>query len=117
MNYNLRFTLYYDAFADAFRDRDAFASYWSHLPVWGDETDSNDVPADRIELLGRIWDLAHLSLADLCELSGMSEDDFANRFMLPIYNRNPLSERSQTPFPITYFIAQALGLVGDDLVL
>lgn len=60
-------------------DRDAFVSDWS---LWGDALDA-DSPADRIDLLARLWDAAHLTIRDIRQHTGLSQAAFATRYCIP----------------------------------
>ena len=63
-------------------DRDAFVSDWSLSSVWGDTPDA-DIPADRIDLLARLWDAAHLTIRDIRQHTGLSQAAFATRYCIP----------------------------------
>lgn len=76
----LFFTLFGDAIASP--DRDAFVSDWSLSSVWGDAPDA-DIPADRIETLGQLWDVAHLTIRDIRAHTGLSQAAFAVRYCIP----------------------------------
>lgn len=63
-------------------DRDAFISDWSLSSAWGDALDA-DSPADRIDLLARLWDAAHLTIRDIRAHTGLSQAAFATRYCIP----------------------------------
>lgn len=63
-------------------NRDAFVSVWSLSPVWGDAPDAG-IPADRIDLLARLWDAAHLTIRDIRQHTGLSQVAFATRYCIP----------------------------------
>lgn len=63
-------------------DRDAFVSDWSLSSAWGDALDA-DSPADRIDLLARLWDAAHLTIRDIRAHTGLSQAAFATRYCIP----------------------------------
>lgn len=63
-------------------DRDEFVSDWSLSPVWDDAPDA-DIPADRIDVLARIWDAAHLTIRDIRAHAGLSQAAFATRYCIP----------------------------------
>lgn len=64
-------------------DRDEFVSDWSLSRVWDDAPDA-DIPADRIDVLARIWDAAHLTIRDIRAHTGLSQAAFATRYCIPI---------------------------------
>lgn len=63
-------------------DRDAFVSDWSLSSAWGDALDAGS-PADRIDLLARLWDAAHLTIRDIRQHTGLSQAAFATRYCIP----------------------------------
>lgn len=63
-------------------NRDAFVSAWSLSSAWGDALDA-DSPADRIDLLARLWDAAHLTIRDIRQHTGLSQAAFATRYCIP----------------------------------
>lgn len=73
-------TIFSDALAAS--DRDAFVSDWALSSAWGD-AEGAEIPADRIEALGSIWDAAHLSIADIRRASGLSRPAFAEHLLIP----------------------------------
>ena len=71
-------------FSDAIgiNDRDAYVSDWALSSIWGDADDA-DIPPQRIEDLGAIWDVAHLSIRDIRRRTGLSQVGFATRYCIP----------------------------------
>lgn len=71
-------------FADAnnIDDRDAFVSDWVLSSVWGDAPE-DDIPADRIDAIGHIWDLAHMPINSIVTASGLTITDFAASYAIP----------------------------------
>lgn len=65
-----------------YAEREAFASDWALSSVWGD-TPEDDVPQQRIDDLGRIWDIAHMTFADILKVSGRTLTDFALHYTIP----------------------------------
>lgn len=63
-------------------ERDAFISDWLLSSVWGDAPDA-DILADRIDLLARLWDAAHLAIRDIRQHTGLSQAAFATRYCIP----------------------------------
>lgn len=63
-------------------DRDAYVSGWATSSIWEDAEDV-DIPADRVEDIGGIWDVAHLSVRSIREMSGLTQAAFAQRFCIP----------------------------------
>lgn len=63
-------------------ERDAFVSDWSLSSIW-DNAAEGDALISRAELCGRIWDLAHMTIADIRHTTGLSQSAFAERFCIP----------------------------------
>ena len=65
-----------------YTDRDAYISDMALSSIWGDADDA-EIPADRIEKLGRIWDRTHRDFRDVVSASGLSCRKVAERFSIP----------------------------------
>lgn len=63
-------------------DRDTYVSDWALSSAWGDAPEA-DVPADRVEELGHLWDAAHLTICDIRAHTGLSQAAFAARYCIP----------------------------------
>ena len=76
-----RATLYSEA--HNYTDRDAYISDLALSSIWGDAPDA-DVPAARLELLGKVYDAAHATVQSLLEQHHMTQTDFARYFCIPL---------------------------------
>lgn len=93
-----------------YTDRDAYVSDMALSSVWGDEPDA-EIPADRIELLGRIWDRTHRTFAEIRETSGMTYRELAQRFCIPVRTMEDWSAgRRQAPLYTMLMIQEILGI-------
>ena len=63
-------------------DRDTYVSDWALSSAWGDAPEA-DVPADRVEELGHLWDAAHLTIRDIRAHTGLSQAAFAVQYCIP----------------------------------
>ena len=63
-------------------DRDTYVSDWALSSAWGDELKA-EIPAARIEMLGQLWDTAHLTIRDIRAHTGLSQAAFAVRYCIP----------------------------------
>ena len=104
--------LFYMIFTDALNisDRDAFISDWALSSVW-EETEDEEIPAERLTELGKIWDVAHASFADIVAASGLKLIDFAARFAIPY--RTVLSWKHgerECPDYMRLLLARAVGM-------
>lgn len=74
--------LFYTIFGAALdsADRDNFISVWALSSAWDDTA---DIPAERIAVLGGIWDAAHLTIRDIRQHTGLSQAAFSARYCIP----------------------------------
>lgn len=73
-------TLWADALTAS--DRDAYVSDWALSSIWGDDPES-EIPAERIEYLGQIWDAAHMDVKSICRAANLTQAALAQRFCIP----------------------------------
>ena len=65
-------------------DRDVYISEWSTSSIWGQPEDLSDNGLLEIAAkLGNIWDVAHMSVKDLCKAAGMTQAAFAQWRCIP----------------------------------
>lgn len=101
-------TLFSAALAAA--DRDAFVSDWSLSSVWGDAPDA-DIPAERIDTLERLWDVAHLTIRDIRQHTGLSQTAFATRYCIPTRTLEDWERGARScPDYLRLLLAEAVGL-------
>lgn len=76
--------LFYELFGAAIKtaDRDAYVSDWALSSAWGDAPEA-EIPANRVEELGQLWDAAHLTIRDIRAHTGLSQAAFAVRYCIP----------------------------------
>lgn len=72
----------------AYTDRDAYVSDMALSSVWGDAEDA-EVPAERLAaerlaLLGGIWDGAHCTIPELIKMYSLTQTGFAQYFGIPL---------------------------------
>lgn len=104
--------LFYTLFGEAITspDRDAFVSDWSLSSVWGDAPDA-DIPADRIDMLARLWDAAHLTIRDIRQHTGLSQAAFATRYCIPTRTLEDWERGVRScPDYLRLLLAQATGI-------
>lgn len=75
---------YRDAVAETanYNDREAYVSDLCLSSIWGDPEDA-DIPADRIQQLGDIWDACSRSVKDIAAAAGLSQRKLAERLCIP----------------------------------
>lgn len=77
----LRHTLYAEALN--YTDRDAYISDLASSPIWPDDP-SGFLPAERVALLGNIYDDTHCTLRDLLARYHLSQAAFSRYFSIPL---------------------------------
>ena len=91
-------------------DRDAYVSDWALSSAWGDDPEA-EIPAARIEALGRLWDVAHLTIRDIRAHTGLSQAAFAVRYCIPRRTvENWESGDRQCADYVRLLLAEAVGL-------
>ena len=91
-------------------DRETYVSDWALSSAWGDAPEA-DVPADRVEELGHLWDAAHLTIRDIRAHTGLSQAAFAVRYCIPRRTiENWESGDRQCPDYLRLPLAQATGI-------
>ncbi len=91
-------------------DRDAYVSDWALSSAWGDDPEA-DISADRIEMLGKLWDAAHLTIRDIRAYTGLSQAAFAVRYCIPCRTiENWESGVRSCPDYLRLLLVQATGL-------
>ena len=80
MNDKIFYTLWAEALSTT--DKDAYVSDWALSSVWEDGPEA-EIPQERIEYLGQLWDDAHMSVKDICKAAGLTQAGLAQRFGIP----------------------------------
>ena len=90
-------------------NRDEYISDYALSSIWGD-AEGDEIPAQRVEDLGAIWDVAHASIRDIRAHTGLKRTDFAARYLIP-YRTMENWERgdAQCPDYLRLLLAQATG--------
>lgn len=104
--------LFYTLWAAALdcTDRDAYVSDWALSSAWGDAPEA-DILAIRIEMLGQLWDAAHLTIRDIRAHTGLSQAAFAVRYCIPRRTvENWESGDRQCVDYVRLLLAEAVGL-------
>lgn len=79
----IRSTLYRYAESGAYADRDAYISDMALSTIWEDAEDA-DIPAERLALLGAIWDGTHCTIPKLIQKYDLTQTGFAQFFDIPL---------------------------------
>lgn len=89
-------------------DRDVYVSEWSTSSVFPEDSDV----LINAEIVGKIWDVAHMSVQQIVEASGLRRTAFAERFGVPYRTLTNWcrGERECADY-IRLMMAELLGLV------
>lgn len=96
-------------------DREDFISEAALSTIWGDPLEA-EIPAERIELLGTLWDTAHRSIKEIAAAAGLSNRKLAERFGIPYSTMEDWSAGARKCNPyIRMMMQECLGLLRIDL--
>ena len=91
-------------------DSDAFISEWSLSSMWGDQDD--DGIAKIAAGIGNIWDVAHMSVRDLCSRVGIGQSELSRRFCIPLRTvQNWCGGQNPCPPYVVLMMARLLGVI------
>lgn len=94
-----------------YSDRDAYISDLSLSSLWGDAEDA-DIPTERVDELGKIWDAYHRSVKDIAALAGLSQRKLAERFCIPYRTvEDWCACRRECPIYTKLMMQECLGLL------
>lgn len=94
-----------------YTDRDAYISDLCLSSMWGDEENA-DIPAERIDALGDIWDACHRSIKEIAALAGLSQRKLAERFCIPYRTvEDWCTGRRESPIYTRLMMQECLGLL------
>lgn len=97
-------------------DRDQYISDWSLSSIWGGGME-DDIPTERIEMLGALWDVAHMSMRDIRAYVGVSQRKFADAFGIPARSiENWEGGQRDTTDYNRLLLANALGIIDLDSI-
>lgn len=98
-----------------YTDRDAYISDLALSTIWDDSPEA-EIPAERIELLGTLWDTAHRSIKEIAAAAGLSNRKLAERFGIPYSTMEDWSAGARKCNPyIRMMMQECLGLLRIDL--
>lgn len=92
-------------------DRDVFISDWATSSLFLDPEDEGGIPADLIEWLAQIWEVAHMSVAEIRKGQGLTQAQFAERFCLSRRTLEGWESRGSCPDYVRLMMAELLGLI------
>ena len=96
---------------EEYADRDSYVSEFCRSSMWGIMDDSVDIPAERIELVAKMWDFCHLSLKDIRAAAGLTQAAFSRRFLIPARTIEDWEAgRRKCSLYLRLLLAEAIGL-------
>ena len=101
-----------ELFKDALtiNDRDAFVSDWALSTIWDDPAGA-DFSQERLDQIGAVWDVAHLTIRDIRQHTGLSQAKFALRYCIPRRSVEDWEAGARScPDYVRLLLAQAAGL-------
>lgn len=91
-------------------DRDAYVSDWVLSSMWEADPES-EIPVDRIEQVGALWDVAHLTVRQIREHTGLTQAAFGERYAVPCRTiQNWEQGTNKCPDYVRLMLAQLTGL-------
>ena len=79
-----------------YTDADAYVSDIALSSIWED-TNSDEIPADRVEAIAKIWEAYHKSVKDIAAEAGMTQRKLADRFCIPLRTVEDWCAGKRTP--------------------
>ena len=97
--------------AESYEDKGAYISDLCLSSMW-DDAEGADIPEERIETLGQIWDACHRSIKDIAADAGLSQRKLAERFCIPYRTmENWCAGKSSAPIHERLMMQECLGLL------
>lgn len=94
-----------------YSDRDAYVSDMATSSMWGDAPDA-EIPAERLDWLGSIYDAVHRSVNDIAKASGLSHRKLSERFCIPYRTvENWCGGQRECPDYVRLMMQECLGLL------
>jgi hypothetical protein len=100
--------------AKYYTDRDAYVSDLALSSIWGDE-EGAEVPQERLEWLGQLWDACNRSVKEIAKAAGLSQRKLAERFAVPYRTAEDWCSRGSCPIYVRLMMQEALGLLRHDV--
>lgn len=98
--------------AQNYTDRDAYITDLALSSMWGDGP-KDEVPQDRIDQLGRIYDAVHRSVKDIAAAAGVSHRKLAERFCIPYRTmENWCGGQNPCPLYVRLMMQMCIGLIS-----
>jgi uncharacterized Zn ribbon protein len=115
-NYNMTEKQKYHCLSEIpeYTDRDAYISDLALSDVWEDE-ETADIPQERIEALGALYDAFYRSIPEIIDVSGLSMIGFSRYFYIPYRTVQNWcargNERRECPVYVRLMLQELLGII------
>lgn len=110
---------FYFAFSEAvnYDDADAFISDLALSSMFMDNEDENAVPeTELLEELSKIWEVSHMSIRDIRNISGLTQQSFCEKFLIPkrtLENwESTGKEKRNCPSYVKLLLSHACGIIN-----
>lgn len=92
-------------------DRAAYVSDMVLSSMWGDP-EGAEIPQERVDYIGRIWDVAHMTMRDICKEAHLTQKAVSTMFCIPhrTFQGWCLGER-ECPHYVRLMMARLLNLL------
>lgn len=99
--------------ASAASDRELFVAEYATSIIFGDPQGlTDDDLLSNADLCGKTWDVAHMTIKDLCKMAGLSQVALSARFCVPYRTvQDWYSGRSGCPQYTKLAMAELLGII------
>lgn len=95
---------------DEYAGKEDFISDIALSSIWGDGQEA-DIPKDRLDWIGQIWDASHRSVKEIAANAGMSQRKLAERFCIPYRTMEDWSAKGTCPAYTRLMMQECLGLL------
>lgn len=93
-------------------DRDTYISEWVTSRLFDPDPDGPEPDYEALtEQLGNIWDVSHMTVAQIRATTGMMQAQFAARFCIKLRTVEDWESRGKCPAHIRFMMAEILGLI------
>lgn len=97
-----------------YKSRDAYISDMALSAIWGDDPDG-EIPAERLEQLGTVWDAVNRPVAEIVTGTGLSQAAFAKLYLIPLRTlENWCTGSRECRLYDRIFLQEAVGLLHLD---
>lgn len=98
-----------------YSDKDAFTSDLALSNIWGDD-ETADIPSQRIEWLGELWEACNRSVKEIAKVADLSQRKLAERFCIPYRTvEDWCTEKRECTLYLKLMIQECLGILKVEI--